>query len=151
MRSLKYQARFIDLADTVNSAMPQEVVALTQEALNQHRKAINGSRVLVSGVAYKKDVADYRESPAFDVLHGLRALGAEVDYVDRRVPEVEEHGLHLRSVSTGVDYGAYDAVVIVTDHSDVDYARMLREAKVIVDTRDVLRSVEGDKSKVVRL
>jgi UDP-N-acetyl-D-glucosamine dehydrogenase len=151
MRSLKYQARFIDLADTVNSAMPGEVVALVQEALNRHRKAANGSRVLVSGVAYKKDVADYRESPAFDVIHGLRALGAEVDYVDRRVPEVEEHGLRLRSVSTGVDYGTYDAVVIVTDHSDVDYARMLREAKVVVDTRDVMRNVEGDKSKVVRL
>jgi UDP-N-acetyl-D-glucosamine dehydrogenase len=151
MRSLKYQARFIDLADTVNSSMPGEVVALVQEALNRHRKAANGSRVLVSGVAYKKDVADYRESPAFDVIQGLRALGAEVDYVDRRVPEVEEHGLRLRSVSTGVDYGAYDAVVIVTDHSDVDYARMLREAKVVVDTRDVMRNVEGDKSKVVRL
>ena len=151
MRTLKYQARFIDLADTINSSMPGEVVALVQEALNRHKKAANGSRVLISGVAYKKDVADFRESPAFDILHGLRTLGAEVDYVDRRVPEVEEHGLTLRSVSTGVDYGAYDAVVIVTDHSDVDYARMLREAKIIVDTRDVLRNVEGDKTKVVRL
>jgi UDP-N-acetyl-D-glucosamine dehydrogenase len=151
MRTLKYQARFIDLADTINSAMPAEVVVLVQEALNRHKKAANGSRVLLSGVAYKKDVADYRESPAFDILQGLRSLGAEVDYVDRRVPEVEEHGLRLRSVSTGVDYGRYDAVVIVTDHTDVDYPRMLREAQVIVDTRDVLRHVEGDKSHVFRL
>src|SRR5262249_30602687 len=124
---------------------------LVQEALNRDKKAVNGARVLVSGIAYKKDVADHRESPAFDILDGLRRLGAEVDYADRRVPEVEEHGLRLRSVSTAVDYGRYDAVVIVTDHSDVDYARMLREAKIIVDTRDVLRHVEGDKSKVVRI
>jgi UDP-N-acetyl-D-glucosamine dehydrogenase len=151
MRTLKYQARFIDLADTINSAMPSEVVALVQEALNGHRKSVNGSRVLLSGIAYKKDVADHRESPAFDILDGLRRLGATVEYVDRRVPEVEEHGVALRSVSTSVDYGRYDAVVIVTDHSDVDYARMLREAKIVVDTRNALRDVEGDKSKVVRL
>ncbi len=151
MRALKYQARFIELADTINSAMPAEIVALVQEALNRHRKAANGSRVLVSGVAYKKDVADHRESPAFDILHGLRNLGAEVDYHDRRVPVVEEHGFTLESVGGGVDYGRYDAVVIVTDHSDVDYARMLREAPIIVDTRDALRDVPGDKSKVMRL
>jgi len=151
MRTLKYQARFIELADTINSAMPGEIVALVQEALNRHKKAANGSRVLISGVAYKKDVADYRESPAFDVLHGLESLGATVDYVDRRVPEVDEHGLTRRSVSTAVDYGGYDAVVIVTDHSDVDYTRMLREAPIIVDTRDVMRKVEGDQSKVMRL
>jgi UDP-N-acetyl-D-mannosaminuronate dehydrogenase len=77
-----------------------------------------------------KDVADHRESPAFDILDGLRRLGATVEYVDRRVPEVEEHRVALRSVSTAVDYGRYDAVVIVTDHSDVDYARMLGEAKI---------------------
>jgi UDP-N-acetyl-D-glucosamine dehydrogenase len=151
MRALKYQARFIELADTINSAMPAEVVALVQEALNRHKKAANGSRVLISGVAYKRDVADYRESPAFDILHGLRNLGAQVEYVDRHVPEIEEHGLTLKSVSSTVDYAGYDAVVIVTDHSDVDYARMLREAPIIVDTRDVLRNVDGDKSKVMRL
>jgi UDP-N-acetyl-D-glucosamine dehydrogenase len=151
MRSLKYQARFIELADTINSSMPTEVVMLVQEALNRHKKAPNGSRILVSGVAYKKDVADYRESPAFDVIHGLRTLGAEVDYVDRFVPEVDEHGTKMKSVSTAVDYSRYDAVVIVTDHSDVDYPRMLRESKIIVDTRDALRSLPGDKANVVRL
>lgn len=151
MRTLKYQARFIELADTINSAMPGEVVALVQQALNRDKKAANGSRILISGVAYKKDVADYRESPAFDIIHGLTSLGAEVDYVDRRVPSVEEHGIEMRSVSTGVDFGKYDAVVVVTDHSDVDYARMLAQAKLIVDTRDVFRNVAGDKVKVVRL
>jgi UDP-N-acetyl-D-glucosamine dehydrogenase len=96
-------------------------------------------------------VADYRESPAFDILHGLSSLGAVVEYLDGHVPEIDEHGLKLKSVSAAVDYGRYDAVVIVTDHGDVDYARMLREAPIVVDTRDALRDVEGDKSKVVRL
>ena len=151
MRSLKYQARFIELADTINSSMPGEVVGLVVEALNRHKKAANGSKVLISGVAYKRDVADYRESPAFDILHGLRALGAEVAYADRHVPEVEEHGTTMKSVGPVADYGDYDAVVIVTDHSDVDYVRLLRQAKVVVDTRDALRAVEGDRTKVVRL
>ena len=151
MRSLKYQARFIELADTINSSMPSEVVALVVEALNRHKKAANGSSVLISGVAYKRDVADYRESPAFDVIHGLRTLGAEVAYADRHVPEVDEHGMTMRSVGAVPDYGVYDAVVIVTDHSDVDYARMLDQASVIVDTRDALRNVEGDRAKIVRL
>jgi UDP-N-acetyl-D-glucosamine dehydrogenase len=151
MRSLKYQARFIELADTINSSMPGEVVGLVVEALNRHRKSANGSKVLISGVAYKRDVADYRESPAFDVIHGLRSLGAEVVYTDRHVPEVDEHGTTMRSVGPVADYGVYDAVVIVTDHSDVDYARLLRQAQVVVDTRDALRNVEGDRAKVVRL
>ncbi|APR87055.1 UDP-glucose dehydrogenase [Minicystis rosea] len=151
MRSLKYQARFIELADTINSAMPGEVVELVVEALNQQKKAANGARVLVSGVAYKKDVADYRESPAFDVIHGLTALGARVEYEDRHVPELDEHGTKMKSVPADVDYGKYDAVVIVTDHAGVDYARMLRQAKVVVDTRDALRNVEGNREKIVRL
>lgn len=154
MRSLKYQARFIELADTINSAMPGEVVLLVQEALNHHKKAANGSKVLIAGVAYKKDVADYRESPAFDVIHGLEQLGAEVSYLDRHVPEVDEHGMKMKSVDSQVSFADYDAVVIVTDHADFDYPRMLREAKVIVDTRDALRSLattEAERAKVVRL
>jgi UDP-N-acetyl-D-glucosamine dehydrogenase len=151
MRSLKYQARFIELADTINSAMPGEVVALVAEVLNRHQKAVNGARLLVSGVAYKRDVADCRESPAFDVIHGLAALGAKVDYEDRHVPELDEHGTKMKSVPASVAYGEYDAVVIVTDHRGVDYARMVREAKVVVDTRDALRGVAGGEGKVVRL
>lgn len=151
MRTLKYQARFIELADTINSDMPEYTVSLVQEALNQAKKAANGSRVLVSGVAYKRDVADYRESPAFDIIEALRKLGAEVDYLDPYVTEVDDHGVNLRSVPIDVAYGDYDAVVVVTDHKAIDYARMLREAKIVVDTRDVMRNVEGDKSNVVRL
>jgi len=151
MRTLKYQARFIELADTINSAMPDHVVVLVQQALNSVKKAPSVSRVLVAGVAYKRDVADYRESPAFDIIHSLQSLGAEVSYLDPMVPEVDEGGIAMQSVPLEVDFGGFDAVVIVTDHTAIDYARMLREAKIIVDTRDALRDQEGDKSKVIRL
>src|SRR5262249_24247399 len=151
MRTLKYQARFIELADSINSAMPEHVVVLVQEALNNAKKAANGSKILILGVAYKKDVDDYRESPAFDVIHGLRTLGAEVSYYDPCVPEVDEKGLLLRSVSSSVRFGDYDAVVLVTDPSSVDYERLVREAAIVVDTRDALRHIKGDRSRVVRL
>jgi UDP-N-acetyl-D-glucosamine dehydrogenase len=151
MRTLKYQARFIELADTINSAMPEHVVALVQEALNGAKKAANGSKVLVAGVAYKRDVADYRESPSFDIIHLLEGLGAHVDYLDPHVPECDEGGIEMRSAPLDVDFGHYDAVVVVTDHAAVDYERMLAQAKLVVDTRDALRHVKGDKSKIVRL
>jgi UDP-N-acetyl-D-glucosamine dehydrogenase len=151
MRTLKYQARFIELADTINSAMPEHVVGLVAEGLNQQKKAVNGSRLLVAGVAYKKDVADYRESPAFDVIHSLQRLGAEVSYMDPFVPECDEHGVRMRSVGNNPKYGDYDAVVIVTDHTSVDYAKMVAESKLVIDTRDALRSVPHDHAKVVRL
>jgi UDP-N-acetyl-D-glucosamine dehydrogenase len=151
MRTLKYQARFIELADTINSGMPENVVVLVQQALNNAKKAANGSKVLVVGVAYKKDVADYRESPAFDVIHGLTSLGAEVSYLDPHVPEVDEGGITMRSVPKTTSFADYDAVVIVTDHTSIDYPRLVKEAKLIVDTRDALRKVPADPAKIVRL
>jgi len=151
MRSLKYQARFIELADAINSAMPEAVVALVQEALNRRQKPARGSKILVSGVAYKKDVADCRESPAFDVIERLSALGAEVHYMDHHVPEVDEGGVKMRSVGLDQDFGAYDAVVVITDHSNVDYARMLGQASLIVDTRDVFRDAATHHANVVSL
>ena len=105
----------------------------------------------MSGIAYKRDVADYRESPAFDIITGLQKLGAEVSYVDPYVKDVDDHGVNMRSLPTDVSYADFDAVVVVTDHKAVDYTRMLREAKIVVDTRDAMRNIEGDKSKVVRL
>jgi UDP-N-acetyl-D-glucosamine dehydrogenase len=151
MRTLKYQARFIELADSINSGMPEHVAGLVQEALNGAKKATNGSKILLLGVAYKRDVADYRESPAFDIIHLLQTLGADVKYYDPYVPEVEEGGLVLRSEPSTVKYSDFDAVVIVTDHASIDYARVLSEAKIVVDTRDTLRNVEGDRSKIARL
>lgn len=151
MRTLKYEARFIELADAINSNMPREVVVLVQEALNRRKKAVMGTRILVSGVAYKRDVSDFRESPAFDVIAGLERLGAHVDYLDPHVPEVDEGGVVLRSVPLDVAFGEYDAVVVVTDHKVIDYPRMLRESRLIIDTRDALRAIDGDHTKIVRL
>jgi len=159
LRTLKYQARFIDLADTINSAMPEHVAVLVADALNEQKKAVNGSRILVSGVAYKRDVSDLRESPALDVISLLKQRGGELSYHDPYVPELDEHGadtapglIGMRSVADPVRYDAYDAVVIVTDHTGIDYARMVREAPLVVDTRNALKSVRKDApGKIARL
>lgn len=162
LRTLKYQARFIDLADTINSAMPEHTVTLVADALNEQKKAINGSRILVSGIAYKRDIEDVRESPALDVIEALRKRGAFVEYHDTYIPELDEHGadnapslVGMKTVATPPRYDSYDAVVIVTDHTNVDYARMVAEAPLVVDTRNVLRrlgvkTAEG-KARISRL
>ena len=159
LRTLKYQARFIELADTINSAMPEHVVHLVADALNERAKAVKGSRILVSGVAYKRDVADLRESPALEVIDLLRRRGAEVSYHDPFIAVLDEHGadtvptlVGMKSVASPVKYGAYDAVVIVTDHTDLPYERMLAEAPCIVDTRNALkRFPSAQRGKVVTL
>jgi UDP-N-acetyl-D-glucosamine dehydrogenase len=151
LRTLKFQARFIELADAVNSAMPEYVVSRVTDALNTHQKAVSGAKILVAGVAYKPDVSDVRESPAFDVIDGLLRLGAKVTYVDPHVPEFDEAGATMQSVSPFASFAEYDAVVIVTHHRAFDYERMLREAKLIVDTRDALRNVPGDRTKIATL
>jgi UDP-N-acetyl-D-glucosamine dehydrogenase len=151
LRSLKFQARFIDLADAINSAMPEHVVSRAIDALNSRGKSVKGSRVLVAGVAYKPDVSDVRESPAFDIVAGLLRLGAEVSYVDPHVPELDEPGIQMSGVSPFASFAGYDAVVIVTHHRSLDWKRMLEEAPLIVDTRDVLCDVPGDRSKIFSL
>ena len=124
-----------------------------QHALNQAKKPVNGAKLLVSGIAYKKNISDHRESPAFDVIVGLERLGAVVAYHDRFVPEVEEHGLKMKSVSGELRYGDYDAVDRRDRlHGGVDYARLLADSQLVIsDTRDALREVPGDKSKVFGL
>ena len=151
LRSLKYQARFIELADTINSSMPSYVVERVTDALNVHKKPINGSKILIYGVAYKRNIDDLRESPAFDVIHELHQRGAEISYMDPFVPGFTENGLTLKGVDPRSSFEPYDAVVIVTDHNDLDRPRLLREATLIVDTRDALRGIEGDRSKVFGL
>ncbi len=148
LRSLKYQARFIDLADAINSSMPGYVVERIADALNSDGRAVKGSELLIAGVAYKRDVSDVRESPALDIISRLLERGALISYVDPHVPDVNEHGIELASVPLDVDFGSYDAVVVITDHSAFDRERMLRQAKIIVDTRDIFRGVEGDRSKL---
>jgi UDP-N-acetyl-D-glucosamine dehydrogenase len=151
LRSLKFQARFIELADAINSAMPDYVVSRVTDALNGRQKAVRGAKILVAGVAYKPDVSDVRESPAFDVMDGLLRLGAEISYVDPHVPEIDEGALKMQSISPFASFSGYDAVVVITHHRALDWPRMLAEASLVVDTRDALRGVPGDREKVVTL
>ncbi|MBK7586820.1 MAG: nucleotide sugar dehydrogenase [Myxococcales bacterium] len=151
LRSLKYQARFIELADTINSAMPSYVVERVTEALNAHSKPVKGSKILVYGVAYKRDIEDMRESPAFTVIHDLAARGADIAYMDPHVATFEEEGLQLTGVDPAGSFAPWDCVVIITDHTALDRKRLFAEAKLIVDTRDALFGVAGDRSKVYGL
>ncbi|MFZ5893499.1 MAG: nucleotide sugar dehydrogenase [Myxococcota bacterium] len=151
MRSLSFQARFIELADSVNSGMPAHVVERVTTALNDHGKAVRGSRVLVYGAAYKRDVSDVRESPALGIIDLLHARGAKLSYMDPYVPDLHEEGVELKSVDPRSSFAEYDAVVIVTDHSDLERTRLLSEAKLIIDTRDALRGFPGDRSHVYGL
>ena len=142
MRTLDYRTRFIDLASEVNAEMPTFVAGKVQEALNEVRKPVNGSRILVLGVSYKRDVADVRQSPAFDVIGLLEGEGAEVVYHDPYVPVLVEDGRRWTSVELDDDeLRRADAVVIVTDHSDLDYEAVFRTARVLVDARNATADI----------
>jgi UDP-N-acetyl-D-glucosamine dehydrogenase len=137
MRTLNYKTRFIDLASEINSEMPALVVERVTQALNTVRKPVNGSRVLVLGVAYKKDIDDMRESPALDVIRLLEEQSAEVVYHDPHVASFQEDGRQRTSVDlTDAELENADAVVIVTDHSSIDYARVVDLSNIVVDTRN---------------
>src|SRR5512146_1272816 len=152
MRTLNYKTRFIDLASEINSQMPAYVVEKVAHALNDERKAVNGSNILVLGVAYKRDIDDLRESPALDVIRLLEEQGATVSYHDPHVPCIREDG-HVREGVELTDglLAAADAVVIVTDHRAVDYQRVLDNASLIVDTRNATASLVRTKARVVSL
>jgi UDP-N-acetyl-D-glucosamine dehydrogenase len=152
MRTLNYKTRFIDLASEINSEMPEYVVRKTARALNEDRKAVNGSRILVLGVAYKKDIDDMRESPALDVIRLLEERGAHVDYHDPWVPKFSEHGQARSGVPLSAEVvDAADAVVVVTDHSNVDYQFLLDHAKLVIDTRNMTAKMRASKARVVSL
>lgn len=151
LRALQYQARFIELADTINSSMPDYVVDRVVTALNDHQKPVRGSRILIYGVAYKRDVDDVRESPAFAVMHGLIRRGGLVSCMDPLVPSIDHEGIRMTSVSPNTNFSDFDAVVIITDHSELERDRLLKEATLIIDTRDALRSTRGERSHVYGL
>ncbi len=139
MRTLNYRTRFIELAGEINAEMPEYWVAQVVDRLNEQAKAARGSTVLVVGVAYKKDIEDIRESPAIDIIQLLQQRGATVVYHDPFVSHLEEDSVDLRSVPlTHAQLAAADCVIIVTDHSTVDYALVARHARRVVDTRHVL-------------
>jgi UDP-N-acetyl-D-glucosamine dehydrogenase len=149
LKSLKYNARMIELASEINTNMPRYVVERIQDALNRAGKALNGSRLLVLGVAYKPNVSDLRESPALDVIGLLQAKGAVVEYYDPYVPSVEHEGWNLRSVDDLMAaVRRAECVVVVTDHRGVDYAAVAREARLVFDARN---AVGVRDPKVVRL
>jgi len=152
MRTLNYKTRFIDLASEINSQMPAFVVEKVSQALNVDRKPVNGSRVLVLGVAYKRDIDDVRESPALDVIRLLEEHGATVEFHDPHIDSVWEDGHVRKSVAlTKERVSAADAVVIVTDHHGVDYQMVMDNAPLIVDSRNVTASLTASKARVVSL
>ena len=143
------EARFIELAGFINGQMPHFVVDKIQHALNDRTKPVRGSHIHVIGVAYKKNIEDMRESPALDIIHLLMRDGAHVTYSDPYVPELKHDGFALKSEPGIGPVETADCVVIVTDHAGVDYKRISKQAKLIVDTRNALR---GDPSEnIVRL
>lgn len=145
MKTLNYKTRLIELAGEVNSEMPHFVVEKVADALNASRKALNGSRILMIGVAYKKDIDDVRESPALDIIKLLEEKGAEVAYHDPYVAEVREDGVTRRGVAlTDAELAAADCVLIATDHSNIDYARLIGLPVPIVDTRNAMRDYQSE-------
>jgi UDP-N-acetyl-D-glucosamine dehydrogenase len=152
MRTLNYKTRFIDLASEINSQMPAYVVEKVVLALNDERKSLNGSRVLVVGVAYKRDVDDVRESPALDIIRLLASHGADVAYHDPHIPVIVEDGHELRSVAlTRGEVESADVVVIVTDHRSIDYQMLVDRAGLIVDTRNATRDYQRPNARIVSL
>jgi UDP-N-acetyl-D-glucosamine dehydrogenase len=152
LKSLKYNARMIDLASEINTNMPRYVVQRVQDLLNAHAKALHGATLLVLGAAYKPDVSDLRESPALDVIGLLLAKGARVSYYDPYVPSLEHEGWALTSVPDLLGAArAADCVIVVTNHSAIDYAAVAREARLIFDSRDALASAGVRDPKVTRL
>jgi len=149
-REFDFHAKFIELAGEVNENMPYYVVTRLMEALNTHRKSLHGATVLLLGVAYKKDIDDMRESPAIRIAELIKGKGGEVVYHDTWVPEFIIGGQPVVHVDlTEATLSGVDAVVLVTDHSNVDYGAVVRLAPVILDTRNALKSFGGDT--VVRL
>jgi UDP-N-acetyl-D-glucosamine dehydrogenase len=143
------EARFIELAGYINGQMPHFVVEKIQDALNDRSKPIRGSRIHISGVAYKRDIDDVRESPALDIIHLLSQRGALITYSDPFVPSIRFQGLDMNASGLLSSASEADCVVVVTDHSSIDYAALVRQAQLIVDTRNALKAF--DSPNIVRL
>ena len=147
LKMFNYNARFIELASEVNTNMPYFVVSKVFDALNVQKKSINGSKILILGVAYKKDVGDVRESPALDVIRLLKDKGGLISYNDPHIPHLHEESMDISSTDLS-DYSAlsnYDCVVIVTNHTSYDYQKVVDCSKIIVDTRNATKGIISDK------
>jgi UDP-N-acetyl-D-glucosamine dehydrogenase len=147
MRTLDVKTRFIDLAQEVNAEMPRFVVGKVQEALNRARKSVNGSSILIVGVAYKPNIEDVRESPAFEITKELERLGAEVSYHDPFVAELRDHGVVKRGVPlTDEALEGADCVVIVTDHASLPLERIFEKSRILVDSRNATAHLADSRS-----
>ncbi len=147
-----FESRFIELASQVNSAMPEEVVQRVAEVLNSKGKSLKGAEILILGVAYKRDVGDTRESPAVEIIQTLQKNGARVRYHDPFVPRFKEDRILLRSTPlTPAALSHADCVLIVTDHTVMDYRMVVQKARLIVDTRNALRHFRPRPKKVILL
>ncbi len=142
-----FRTRFIELAGEINTNMPYHVLSSVSSALNRQKKSVNGARVLVLGVAYKRDIDDLRESPALTIIELLQKEGAQVSYHDPYFPFIgkgRKYDLQMKC-ATLENLGQYDCVLIVTDHSDYDYARIVQESQLVVDTRNATKGITSPK------
>ena len=151
LKSLNYHTRFIQLAEDINSSMPHVVVERVQDALNSHSKSIRGSKILLVGVSYKRDTSDTRESPALEVWSYLEKKGASIAYVDPYVPELSfEEGMRKSVDMKNPFISTYDCVVILTDHTELNYHDLVDKARLVVDTRNVTLHIKKT-DKIFRL
>ena len=146
-----YEAKFIAFADEINGGMPRYVVQLATDALNDRAKAVRGSRILALGVAYKAGVGDIRDSPALEIIEDFLARGAHLEYADPRVPQIQVGGQLLKSVAWAqADLSAYDLVVLLTAHPEFEAARLVRDARLVLDTRNATGAL-GDVRHVIKI
>ncbi len=145
-KEFDFQTRFIELAGDVNTGMPYHVVSSVSAALNERKKSLNGSKVLVLGVAYKKDIDDLRESPSLTIIELLQKQGAQVSYNDPYfafVGKGRKYDLQMKNTPLE-NLSQYDCVLIVTDHSDYDYRRIVAESQLVVDSRNATKGIQAD-------
>jgi UDP-N-acetyl-D-glucosamine dehydrogenase len=152
MKTLNYNARFIELAGEINAAMPEYVVIKATDALNEQSKSVKGSRILILGIAYKKDINDVRESPALDILRLLKMKGAELWYNDPFIPEYKEEHLNLQSAELTEELlESMDCVILVSNHSSYEYQWIVDHSNIFVDTRNVTKGITAGDGVVIKL
>lgn len=152
MKTLNYNARFIDLASEINTGQPRYVVNRIQDALNRYKKPLNGSRILVIGVSYKPNINDMRESPALDIIHLLREKGAIVSYYDPFVPELDHENIQMiseKDLASSVENA--DLVAIITNHAKIDYNMVVEKAQLVFDARNATKDVPKASLNVIKL
>jgi UDP-N-acetyl-D-glucosamine dehydrogenase len=151
LHTLNYNFRFIEVAEAINFSMPQYVIDKVTNALNEIRKSINGSKILILGVAYKANIGDLRESPALDAIELLVEKGAEISYNDPYVPHFKLAEREFISVPWENNLSDFDCVVIITNHALYDWERVAHESRIVIDTRNVLKDISDARARIVRL